>query len=359
MLELQLLPARQGDAIWIRWGSASKPRQLLIDMGTCATGELLRKRLKALKPAERTFELLVVTHMDCDHIGGVLSCVAEAEELEGLRFNDVWFNGWRNINGKKVKSTLENWGPPEGERLSTWLRDYIWNDTFDGAPVIRGKDGVWEVTLDGGLRLTVLGPPKTRLTELVPVWKTEVKRALKDGRLDPGSGLERWGATDPPKLKTHADLEALAKERENDRDDTEANGSSIALLLEYEDRRIALTGDAFADDLVEAFAALSSEPLELDAFKLPHHGSRNNVTKELINAVSCPLWLFSTDGTQFRHPHKQAVARVILHGGDRPMLGFNVPSTYNGWWDRSDWRRKFKYRTMYGDAEDGLWLVFD
>ena len=78
-----------------------------------------------------------------------------------------------------------------------------------------------------------------------------------------------------------------------------------------------------ADDLVEAFGALCDGPLELDAFKLPHHGSRGNVTRELIQSVDCPLWIFSTDGTQFRHPHKQAVARVILHGGER-HLGFEI-----------------------------------
>src|SRR5918992_6185173 len=64
-LEVQFLPARQGDAIWVRWG---RGRQLMIDMGTEQTGRKLAKRFEALPESKRRFDLLVITHVDSDHI---------------------------------------------------------------------------------------------------------------------------------------------------------------------------------------------------------------------------------------------------------------------------------------------------
>src|SRR5690242_13906859 len=105
MLELRLLPARQGDAIWVRWGDPTAPRQLIVDMGTEGVGKQLRARIEALPPGARRFELLVVTHVDADHIGGVLSCLVNMqEELEGLHFEDIWFNGIDHLEPPRPRS---------------------------------------------------------------------------------------------------------------------------------------------------------------------------------------------------------------------------------------------------------------
>jgi beta-lactamase superfamily II metal-dependent hydrolase len=43
--------------------------------------------------------------------------------------------------------------------------------------------------------------------------------------------------------------------------------------------------------------------LEVDVFKLPHHGSKANVTRELVSRVSAKTYVFSTDGSgQQAHP---------------------------------------------------------
>jgi hypothetical protein len=371
MLKLTMLPARQGDAIWIRWGHKDCPHQMIIDMGTEEVGNNVRERLEALDKNQREFELLVVTHVDRDHIGGVLTSLAEAELLPGLGFKDVWFNGWMHLNGGRVSqpvpagdnitdSGLESFGPAQGERLSSWLRKQTWNKAFAGKPVLR-EPGTkpTTVTLADGLTLTVLGPTPDRLHEFMPKWKEEVEIALEKGTLHEVShGLESYGSKIPPDLHLPEDLEILA-ESESDRDPSEANGSSISLLLEYKDRRIVLAGDAFADDLVAGLAEVTEQVLEVDAFKLPHHGSKNNVTKTLVEAVSCPWWLFSTDGTRFRHPDPAAIARVICYNAQQPVtLFFNVPSTYNGWWSNSDWKNMYQYETEYGNASDGITIDF-
>jgi hypothetical protein len=361
MLEIHSLPAREGDTIWIRWGSEAAPHQLMIDMGTEGSGKKLRDRFVAMPEGQRKLDLLVITHVDADHIGGVLTCLAEADALPGFEVGDVWFNGFVHLSGGVVETTgnLEPMGAAQGERLSNWLKKQHWNKAFAGKPVRRepGKP-LQTVTLHDNLRLTVLGPTPTRLSNFIDTWKDEVHEAIEKGKLDPAivaPGLEPMGSANPPILTNDADLVALAESHQNEFDDGKPNGTSIALLLEYKNRKLLLTGDAFSPDVVEGIKAVSPQArLHLDVFKLPHHGSRNNVHRALIEAVDCDRWLISTDGTRFKHPDAEAIARIIKFSSTpKPLLSFNVPSTFNGWWKKDAWKTRFNYETEYGTADDG------
>ncbi|QRN83177.1 MBL fold metallo-hydrolase [Chloroflexota bacterium] len=366
MFDLTMLPARQGDAIWINWGDANNPHTMIVDMGTEEIGKKILKRLKALPEDQRTIDLLVVTHVDSDHIGGVLTCLADADPLPGLKINDVWFNGYQHLSGGSIQqpdddqdNTLEAMGPVQGERLSSWLRKQHWNKAFNGAPVQRiPGETLQAVTLPNNLKITVLGPTPESLHDFINTWAVEVEEALKKGTLTEVSpGLEPLGGKTKPVLDDLIDLELLA-DTNSAPDNSEANGSSITLLLEYDDKKVLLAGDAFPGELLEGIKGVSADqPLKLDAFKLPHHCSMRNNTKALIEAVDCDSWLISSDGTRHRHPDAAAIARVIVHSKARkPNLLFNVPSKYNGWWDDEDWRTRFGYLTQYGTKKEGLTL---
>ena len=90
-MRLTMLPAGEGDALWLQWGPEHDRRQLIIDMGVHATGRAWRTRIEGMPRSQREFELLVVTHVDTDHIYGVLSALVDAEPIDGFRFKDVWF----------------------------------------------------------------------------------------------------------------------------------------------------------------------------------------------------------------------------------------------------------------------------
>ena len=121
------LPA-QGDCLWVEYGDPMHPSRLLVDGGTPETSVALRKRVTQLPENDRHFDLLIVTHIDNDHIGGVLELLGE--DLPGLSFDDIWFNAWRHL----PETGLEKFGPVQGEKLSTLLdRSYgPWNKCFDG-----------------------------------------------------------------------------------------------------------------------------------------------------------------------------------------------------------------------------------
>ena len=362
MLEIQFLPAREGDSIWLRWGK-DLAFQMLIDMGTVQTGLALRKRLEALPENGRNFELVVVIHIDCDHINGALSALVDNAPIPGLSIKDFWFNGLAHLDYNPNADSLEELGAVKGEMLSEWLKDKPWNLQFDGGPICRDPSKPAPVIeLADELRITVLGPTPQRLKQLLPTWQKEWREALaKYEEKDRGEEgeLEALGASKKLTLRSMQDLIKLAT-KTTKTDKSRANGSSIALLIEYQGNRVLLSGDAYASDLVEAIESIdSTKPMTLDAFKVPHHGSSKNISSKLVKSVVCDHWIISTEGNRFRHPDDEAVAKLIHHSAARPArIGFNIQSKINERWNNDEWRKKFDYVTSYGDSEDGLTLTF-
>jgi hypothetical protein len=336
MLRIDMLPAAQGDALWIEYGDEQSLQRILIDGGTKGSWENgLRARIAGLPADDRHFELLVVTHIDADHIDGALRLLQD--ETLGATFGDVWFNGWRHL-----PETLEPLGPVAGELLTDAIvdRGLAWNDAFGGdAVVVPDAGALPRVELAGEFSLTVLGPGLQQLRELRPVWE----EALEEAGLDPekprpepeeeeedrpDGGLERLGA--------RPNVAALAASAFSE-DSAEPNGSSIVLLLEHDGKSALLTADAFPSVVLAGVNRLVVERavprLAVDAFKVPHHGSRFNLSPALAAALDCNSFLFSTNGMQTQHPHLESVARTILATGQGSTLLFNYATTFNEPWD--------------------------
>jgi beta-lactamase superfamily II metal-dependent hydrolase len=374
MFGITLLPAAQGDALWIEYGKGSDVKRILIDGGVQATGAILKRRIEALPEKKRVFELGVVTHVDLDHILGMLSLLKRPPA--GLKFNDFWFNGWRHLPKSPTDDSVL--GPKMGEQVSYLLekrKNQEWNAAFDAKAVSVGMhlpakaSGLKTITLDGGMKLTVLGPTGKRLADLKHVWKEEIKGlGLETGR----AGKQLVGhpedvddtvlGGDPPPPKSASDIDKLAA-KPLGRDSSKANGSSIVLLAEYEKKRALLTGDAFPDDVLAAVKLLAeargTDALEVDCWKLAHHGGEKNTSSELAKALSCPLYLISTSGVKYRHPKVVSISRV-LHGrpeNGRPELVFNYDSKYTKVWNKpARFGPKYKYVPDY-PQEEGTYTV--
>jgi glyoxylase-like metal-dependent hydrolase (beta-lactamase superfamily II) len=103
MLRIEMLPARQGDALWIEYGEdPQRPHRVLCDAGTPGTWPVVQARIADLPEGQRAFELLVVSHVDADHIGGSLPLLTDTRL--GATFDDVWFNGWRHLPQRASRS---------------------------------------------------------------------------------------------------------------------------------------------------------------------------------------------------------------------------------------------------------------
>jgi beta-lactamase superfamily II metal-dependent hydrolase len=349
--DIEMLPAGHGDALWIEYGEGAECRRWLIDCGTQQTATRLLRRVDELPERDRALELFVMSHIDSDHIGGALPFLGAARQ--GLGVRDLWFNGWRHI--------ARQLGARQGEMFSTAIADLAlpWNKWRDGGPVVVPEDGPLPAcTLDGGMTLTLLSPGAAQLRKLAPSWSRELKKY----GLEPGSRVDysRFLKGTPSQS---TDVDRLA-DSPFDGDAAVANGSSIALLAEYAGAAALLAADAHAPVLVAAIRRLLAERglsrLPLAAFKVPHHGSRNNLSAELLGLLDCRRYLFSSNGDHFCHPDREAAARVIKYGrrdGAAPRLLFNYRSRYNLVWSKPELQAKYGYGCEFPAGESGGLLV--
>jgi beta-lactamase superfamily II metal-dependent hydrolase len=355
-----MLPAQQGDALWIEYGSSSSsPHRILIDAGTAPTGDVVRKRILDLPEDKRSFELLIITHVDTDHIGGALKLLSRPPE--GFRVQDVWFNERRHLE-EQPESQL---GAVDGEILGGFLDSlkWPWNERFAPGPAVLpdSETAPPRFKLPGGMELTLLSPGRAQIDKLRRAWLKE----LEQKNLNPDSPdyLERLSelmhqrGVAPSSLlgdEEQATVNELADQLFHE-DDSPANASTIAVLAEYDSQSCLLTGDAVPTVLVGSIKRLlrarRQPKLRVDAVKLPHHGSRHNVSDEFLEMLVSPRWLFSTNGMKYHHPDPAAVARVVrATEAQEATLYFNYPREANpvaARWDNSDLQQEWGYQTHW------------
>jgi hypothetical protein len=355
-----MLPAGHGDALLLEYGNADHPRRILIDGGPASSYEQVGARIARMEPDQRRFELLVMTHVDADHVEGFLKLLND--RTLAVQLGDIWFNGYRHLPKDEL-------GPAQGEMLSAVIeqRGLAWNASLGGGPVeVDQAQPLRPVELEGGLRLTLLGPSRAELVRLRRVWEREIRRAGFVPGSVPDALVMLQQRTRLSPLDSYLgtpviDVARLASAA-SDLDGSVTNASSISFLAEYRERKILFTGDATPPVLTAGVRRLLLErglgELRLDAFKVPHHGSQNNLTSGLVHMLPSRHYLFSTDGKYFGHPDDAAVARVVQGAPAGAELVFNYRTEQNQFWDGATLQASHGYRTRFPDGE-GAGIVVD
>ena len=236
-----------------------------------------------------------MTHIDSDHIDGIVRLLQDAERL-ACRFERIWFNGPAQLNQVPDEITDEL-GATQGEYLSLLIDATeeregrsLWNRDFPGEFVAldRRQPELPVIELPGNLVLTLLSPDHQRLVELRDSWDQELerleiasgdertlRRMLEDSkRLRPlGDVLGDDEADDFEPIDQAAPLpdELGGDEMKLGSDDSPANGSSIALLAEHDGKRFLFAGDAWPSVLERSIATLvgQGKRLPLTGFNSP------------------------------------------------------------------------------------------
>jgi hypothetical protein len=134
------------------------------------------------------------------------------------------------------------------------------------------------------------------------------------------------------------------------------NGSSIAFIAEWDGRRILLAGDAHPGLLAESLGKLvpAGGPVPIDLFKVSHHGSHGNTTRELVEVLDCRRFLISTDGKRHGHPDPEAIARLLRFAPDgEKTLYFNYATGRTTPWDDANLKAQHGYQAVFAGA-DGI-----
>lgn len=347
MFTIEMLAAGNGDCLWVEFGDPASPKVMLIDGGVEDTEAALRAKIATRTAGGKSLhiELVVCTHIDNDHIEGLLGLLKDLPPR--VRIGDIWFNG-----RKQLKDNPAILGVTEGETLSDLLEDrkLPWNLGVKGKALVIPDDGLLPEFPVGGMTLTLLSPTSTALAELRRKWASIAPWHDAGSDTAPAGGAVLGGPTMPQdmdSLKAMADIGASGH-----KDNSVTNGSSIAFLAEYDGHSCLFAADAHANILLSSVRRLCESRnisrLKVGALKLSHHGSKNNTSKALLEQLDTGKYLVSTSGRQHEHPDVQAIARILCYSRQSATLYFNYSSEQTSPWNGLHITDGPGFNTVYG-----------
>lgn len=322
-VRIELFPALGGDCILITF--AEIDYRILIDGGYKETfSHSLAATLKALAANGKGIDLLVATHVDNDHIMGIINLFQKLKSQEiKIEIREIWYNGYRHLFvdekealspvfekrlldevGKTDSFAMEarqgrEIGYSQGETLARLLTDGwedAWNGKFDGKAVCWREESLPLELVPQQLSATMLNPGFLELLDLERQWNAF--RRKKCLPLKNGDSVEYEHCFE--RFLANADYSVT-------------NQSSIAFLLTYAAKektyRLLFLGDASAEHCLERLGNWKN--IKFDCIKLPHHGSKNNITEDTLSQLQAEHLLFSTDGRKFGHPDWEVVEAAV------------------------------------------------
>lgn len=344
---LDVRRARKGDCLILHYGTKKEPGLGLIDGGPGNVYKPhLKPRLEEIRKARKLdtlpVDFLMVSHIDDDHINGVLELTKELLEAKeskqplALKISGVWHNsfddiignnpaeltaavtaqfGAASLSGDPDPDDLKGIDPEAAKVLASvgqgfQLRDDIRglklriNPPFAGKLVL-AKAKARKIDMGKGLSFTVVGPMNPEVVKLQKDHDEFLKKAAAKGK------------------KTEAALAAFT-------DTSVPNLSSVVVYAEAGKKSMLLTGDARGDkilkglELVGLLTADGKSTMHVDVFKCPHHGSKRNNDPILFRRITADHYVFSGNG-EHGNPARETLEMLLGERGDED---YTVHLTY-------------------------------
>jgi Metallo-beta-lactamase superfamily len=361
-MRLTVFQAGKGDCLLLRSADGTN---ILVDGGMYdAYKEHVAPALGALHASGGELDLLYVSHIDQDHISGVLELfkdelnwrVADYQRRNGNgqapsperprppKVKHLWHNAFHeqvSANAGEIEELLAAEAPvleasasvslrqeaPVYRELATSISEGIelsnragpkqlripLNAQFDGRLALV-RDDQRPIRL-GGFKLTVIGPFREDLDVLRKDWNkwlTKRRRQHEELKRRMRREIERLPTTEVESL--HEPLRAAAEELGRRSDVTPPNLASLMLLAEADGRTVLLTGDGHAREiskgLKEAGRLDDQGRIHVDVLKVQHHGAVANITPAFAREVTADAYVFCGDG-EHGNPEPRVVREII------------------------------------------------
>jgi beta-lactamase superfamily II metal-dependent hydrolase len=360
-MKLTVFQSEKGDCLLL---TSQDNHQILIDGGMKASyTQFVAPALSELQE----LDLVYVSHIDQDHIAGVLQLVDDAvawkvhehqintgnlahpkpSSPKPPKIKEVWHNSFHEMleaNADPISDVLAATAPilsgtsdqtlqevateqreiatsiPEAIRLSRRV-----SPAQLGIPLnshFGGKLAFVKETLPppahiqiGLLRINVIGPFEVDLKILRDKWNQwliDNQGILAEIQKQAKRDAERLGTSD---VKQLLDLQiAQAEELGKRKNVTPPNLASLMLLVEENGQSLLLTGDGHADDILKGLAfhsKLDSKGrIHVDVLKVQHHGSEHNIHEDFVAKVTADQYIFCGNG-EHENPDLRVVQLIM------------------------------------------------
>ncbi|HET8758934.1 MAG TPA: MBL fold metallo-hydrolase [Solirubrobacteraceae bacterium] len=379
-MKLKVFFASDGDCLLL---SSSDGHHALIDGGRSGSFQKVAWPVVQSLPA---IDLVVVSHIDADHISGILWlmgvvadwAVYDYQTTAGRNPNfpeptaprppkikRLWHNSWHAQLGDLAAPIEEYIGQiGDGVQSATFdlattpvpaadaiyaLQD-LGESIPDGVELLRVVENDTPVPLNGKpfdalvmlhrpprsvklgrTKLTVIGPGKAHLEALRDEWREWLATMKPDGAGNAVGSLVQAAQiiekTDPSKV-------------------TPPNHASITLLAEERGRTCLLTGDAAEAEIIDGLAAarrIRNGRFDCNVLKVQHHGSEYNLSKEFAATVVADHYVFCADGAN-ANPDPSVVKTIA------DVRAATDPRPFTLWFNTTPARTLANRRKPLGDA---------
>ncbi|MBU8878260.1 hypothetical protein BGM26_04565 [Bacillus sp. FJAT-29790] len=399
-IRIESFPAQEGDCFLVSIGKEKNKTHILIDGGYSETyHDYLKSRLEELNKVGEYLNLVVVTHIDSDHIEGIIELLTEnksAESPQVIRIDEIWHNSYRHLNFEKNQTVLnpdeksilfdminrgkishrDNKADQQNQSKEISARDgstlagliyhgkYNWNSSMGSSAIKCNTPDIISLTPD--IKVRILSPSLESLNKLKKMWVKELKKDKYDFKLN-DDGLfddayeffllnkDIYEDIEEDKDVSHKNqnlkLESLLKIKTK-KDTSVANGSSISFIVEYKNKKLLFLADSHPQDIYKEIERLKKEckyNTYFDFIKVSHHGSNRNTSPELLTLIDSPIYFFSTNGQKHNHPHPETIARIISRSGQKRCLMFNYPLESELFID--DLKKEYSFEVDFGNGE--------
>ena len=318
MIEVHFLPAKNGDALFLHCKKGNEEGWIIVDGGPSQNAKF-NPFIKEIEDLP-SLDLIVMTHQDDDHLVGIMAYINAHRGDESFPTKRLWVNCSKNmdmpgsgdLSPKKARKLADVLSEIAQRQEISWV-NYITEGYNDDSIMFAD--------------IIVLNPTEDMIQRFISAY--EEKAGVKNEKA--GSNLR----ADRIDKDFEICLEALSK-REKEKPSEQnyhqfANMVSIAFIIKCDEMCGLMLGDSFPDEIVNALRRRGyskDNKLKVDFMKVAHHGSRHNISNELLDMIDCHNYLISTNGgaANTYHPDREALANILCHDGrdDRTVhLFFN------------------------------------
>lgn len=273
---VKFLQAGNGDCIHL-FGDG---HHVIVDSGEqCAE---LKDVVREIMETHEIIDLLVISHYDSDHIKEICNILkALTKEERKKLIKKVWFNATKvGFHGN-----VRNWSAMDATDFGNYIleADIPWISEL--------KTGLRECIAQG-LVLEVIDGGEIYTPEAIGKQMSNVK--------------SDWN-------KSFAELEPYLNDKALDTSKT--NCQSAIIVAHVNGHDILLAGDAIPAKLAAALDKYRNNAIShFEIVKLPHHGSYKNMTQDILSKMECSDYMITTDGTEYFHPNKKMLLKVLKWG---------------------------------------------
>ena len=212
----------------------------------------------------------------------------------------MWFN-----HPEKFEIRESNTEINVSVRQGINLRDYFQSRGRNVTKVMSMN----EITLSESIKFQILSPNQKALNKFQNDWEAKERQEIEKKQkrqieIDVSSTSNDYNKS----------IDELISTPFNE-DDEPYNGSSIAFILNVGGFQALFCADAHPSIICESLEKLGYEttnPLKIDFLKVPHHGSKRNLSNELLSVLDCQNFVFSANGINRDNlPNKETLARIV------------------------------------------------